>query len=50
VESSRYEPFVARSGFTRGPDSCDRSAFAGLWQVRESARFGGIPIIERLAG
>jgi uncharacterized protein (TIGR03032 family) len=36
-------------GFTRGLDFAGNLAFVGLSQVRESAVFSGIPILERLA-
>jgi uncharacterized protein (TIGR03032 family) len=36
-------------GFTRGLDFAGNLAFVGLSQVRESAVFSGIPIVERLA-
>lgn len=35
-------------GFTRGLDFCGRLAFVGLSQVRESATFSGIPLVEEL--
>jgi uncharacterized protein (TIGR03032 family) len=35
-------------GFTRGISFVDRLAFIGLSQVRESATFSGIPLVERL--
>ena len=37
-------------GFTRGLDFCGPLAFIGLSQVRESAVFSGIPLVERLPG
>jgi uncharacterized protein (TIGR03032 family) len=40
---------VARlPGFTRGLDFCGSLAFIGLSQVRESAVFSGIPLVERV--
>jgi uncharacterized protein (TIGR03032 family) len=40
---------VARlPGFTRGLDFCGTLAFIGLSQVRESAVFSGIPLVERV--
>jgi uncharacterized protein (TIGR03032 family) len=36
-------------GLTRGLDFAGNLAFVGLSQVRESAVFSGIPIVERLA-
>ena len=35
-------------GFTRGIDFCGPLAFVGLSQVRESAVFSGIPLVDRL--
>ena len=35
-------------GFTRGIDFCGPLAFIGLSQVRESAVFSGIPLVQRL--
>jgi len=35
-------------GFTRGISFVDRLAFIGLSQVRETATFSGIPLVERL--
>jgi uncharacterized protein (TIGR03032 family) len=35
-------------GFTRGIDFCEHFAFIGLSQVRESATFSGIPLVEEL--
>jgi uncharacterized protein (TIGR03032 family) len=35
-------------GFTRGLDFCGPLAFIGLSQVRESAVFSGIPLVQRL--
>ncbi len=35
-------------GFTRGLDFCGPLAFVGLSQIRESATFSGIPIVDRL--
>ena len=34
--------------FTRGLDFCGPLAFIGLSQVRETAVFSGIPLVERL--
>jgi uncharacterized protein (TIGR03032 family) len=36
-------------GFTRGFDFCGPFAFVGLSQVRETAIFSGIPLVEQLA-
>jgi uncharacterized protein (TIGR03032 family) len=45
--AGRYEPVTVLPGFTRGLDFCDRYAFIGLSQVRESAVFSGLPITEQ---
>ena len=42
-------PIAEVPGFTRGLDFAGNLAFVGLSQVRESAVFSGIPIVERLA-
>lgn len=47
--SGKYEPLVELPGFTRGLDFLGRYALVGLSQVRESAQFSGIPLVERLA-
>jgi uncharacterized protein (TIGR03032 family) len=47
LPTGRYEPVAELPGFTRGLDFCDRYAFIGLSQVRESAVFSGLPITER---
>ena len=44
----RYEPLLELPGFTRGLAFCGPYAFIGLSQVRESAIFSGIPLVERL--
>lgn len=41
-------PLVQLPGFTRGLDFYGPLAFIGLSQVRESATFSGLPLIERL--
>jgi len=46
--SGRYEPIADLPGFTRGFDVYGPYAFIGLSQVRESAVFSGIPLVERL--
>jgi uncharacterized protein (TIGR03032 family) len=46
--SGRYEPIVELPGFTRGLSFAGTWAFIGLSQVRESAIFSGIPLVERL--
>jgi uncharacterized protein (TIGR03032 family) len=47
--AGRYEPVAALPGFTRGLDFCGNLAFLGLSQVRESAVFSGLPMMERLS-
>jgi uncharacterized protein (TIGR03032 family) len=49
LNTGRYEPIAQVPGFTRGLDFAGNLAFVGLSQVRESAVFSGIPIVERLA-
>lgn len=44
----KYEPIVELPGFTRGLDFIGPYAFVGLSQVRESAIFSGIPLVDRL--
>jgi hypothetical protein len=46
--TGRVEPVVELPGFTRGLDFCGPYAFVGLAQVRETAIFSSIPIIQRL--
>ena len=46
--SGRYEAVAELPGFTRGFDIVGRYAFIGLSQVRESAVFSGIPLVERV--
>ena len=55
IERLRYEPIAELPGFTRGldfaaghPPDVGVVAFVGISQVRETAVFSGIPIIERL--
>jgi uncharacterized protein (TIGR03032 family) len=45
--AGRLTTVAALPGFTRGLDFCDRFAFVGLSQVRETAVFSGIAIAER---
>jgi uncharacterized protein (TIGR03032 family) len=45
--TGRYEAVAGLPGFTRGLSFCGRFAFVGLSQVRETAVFSGIPIVER---
>jgi uncharacterized protein (TIGR03032 family) len=47
LASGRYEPVAQLPGFTRGFDVFGPFAFIGLSQVRESAIFSGIPLVER---
>jgi uncharacterized protein (TIGR03032 family) len=46
--SGRYEPVAQLPGFPRGFDVFGPFAFIGLSQVRESAVFSGIPLVERV--
>ena len=46
--SGQYRAVVELPGFTRGLDFFGPFAFVGLSQVRESATFSGIPLVERL--
>ncbi len=46
--TGRYEPIIRLPGFTRGLSFLGPLAFVGLSQVRESATFSGIPLVERL--
>ena len=48
LEAGRYEPIVKLPGFTRGLAFLGPLALVGLSQVRESAHFSGIPLVERL--
>jgi uncharacterized protein (TIGR03032 family) len=43
-----WQQIVQLPGFTRGVDFIGPLAFIGLSQVRESATFSGIPLVERL--
>lgn len=47
--SGRYEELAQLPGFTRGLAFCGPFAFVGLSQVRESAVFSGIPLMDRLS-
>ncbi|MEM8865536.1 MAG: TIGR03032 family protein [Planctomycetota bacterium] len=47
--NGRYEAIAQFPGFTRGLSFLGPLAFVGLSQVRESAVFSGIPLVERLA-
>jgi uncharacterized protein (TIGR03032 family) len=46
--SDRYEPIATLPGYARGLSFHGPLAFVGLSQVRESAVFSGIPLVERL--
>ncbi|WP_231993589.1 TIGR03032 family protein [Pseudobythopirellula maris] len=46
--TGRYEAIAQFPGFTRGLSFLGPLAFIGLSQVRESAVFSGIPLVERL--
>jgi uncharacterized protein (TIGR03032 family) len=48
LASGKYEPIVRLPGFTRGLSFLGPLALVGLSQVRESAVFSGIPLVERL--
>jgi uncharacterized protein (TIGR03032 family) len=48
LTTGRYEPIAGFPGFTRGLSFLGPLAFVGLSQVRESAVFSGIPLVERL--
>jgi uncharacterized protein (TIGR03032 family) len=48
-KTGRTEVVTRLPGFTRGIDFYRRFAFIGLSQVRESATFSGIPLVEQLS-
>jgi uncharacterized protein (TIGR03032 family) len=48
LASGKYQPIARLPGFTRGMSFYGPLAFIGLSQVRESAVFSGIPLVERL--
>src|SRR5262245_19749148 len=48
LDTGRYESIVHLPGFTRGLSFLGKFAFVGLSQVRESAVFSGIPLVDRL--
>ena len=48
LDTGRYEEVAQLPGFTRGLSFLGPLAFVGLSQVRESAVFSGIPLVERL--
>jgi uncharacterized protein (TIGR03032 family) len=49
LATGAYQPLAELPGFTRGLDFVGNLAFVGLSQVRESAVFSGIPLVERCA-
>lgn len=48
LEKGTWRNIIKLPGFTRGIDFIGPLAFVGLSQVRESAVFSGIPLVERL--
>lgn len=48
LETKTYEPIAQLPGFTRGLSFLGKYAFIGVSQVRETAIFSGIPLVERL--
>ncbi|MCI0356178.1 MAG: TIGR03032 family protein, partial [Acidobacteria bacterium] len=48
LEQGTWRTVAELPGFTRGIDFLGSLAFIGLSQVRESATFSGIPLVERL--
>lgn len=48
LEAGTWRTVATLPGFTRGLDFVGPLAFIGLSQVRESATFSGIPLVERL--
>ena len=46
--SGRYDPIAELPGYTRGLSFHGSLAFIGLSQVRESAIFSGIPLVDRV--
>jgi uncharacterized protein (TIGR03032 family) len=49
LTTASWQTVAQLPGFTRGIDFIGPLAFIGLSQVRESAVFSGIPLVERLA-
>lgn len=47
-DSGQYEAICVLPGFTRGLSFAGPFAFVGLSQVRESAIFSGIPLVDRI--
>ncbi len=50
LEAGTWQTVCQLPGFTRGIDFYGPLAFIGLSQVRETATFSGIPLVERLRG
>lgn len=48
LKNKSHHTVIQLPGFTRGLDFYGPLAFIGLSQVRESATFSGLPLIERL--
>lgn len=48
LDTGKFQPLVQLPGYPRGLTFCGPLAFVGLSQVRESATFSGIPLVERL--
>ena len=48
LRTGKYESIAQFPGFTRGLSFLGPLAFVGLSQVRESATFSGIPLVDRL--
>ena len=48
LDTGKYQEIAQLPGFTRGISFLGPLAFIGLSQVRESAVFSGIPLVERL--
>jgi uncharacterized protein (TIGR03032 family) len=48
LATGKYESMIQLPGFTRGLSFYGPLAFVGLSQVRESATFSGIPLVDRL--
>lgn len=48
LSTGKYEAIAQFPGFTRGLSFVGPFAFVGLSQIRESAIFSGIPLVERL--
>jgi uncharacterized protein (TIGR03032 family) len=48
IEDGTWQTIAQLPGFTRGIDFYGPLAFIGLSQVRESATFSGIPLVDRL--